>query len=93
MNEIETYSITVEVKDSNGNVFINEKGNKVHDFQFELSFSKDNAERFIRDLANRLKVFMPTNQIDISARWFSNISETYMLMYSFYGDEDRFIKH
>lgn len=93
MNKNDTYLITVEVKDSNGNVFKDKEGNKVHDISFELSFSKDNAERILTDLANKMKLFMPTNQIEISARWFSDMSETYMLMYSFYGNENRFVKH
>lgn len=91
--DIEKYTIRIEVRDENGNLIVDEDGVKRISLRYELEIHKDSVEWTLRDLSRTLKTWMPDRQITIEAMVHNSISGTYMTMFSFYGNEDRFVKH
>jgi len=89
----ETYTINIEVRDENGKFIVDENGNKQINMSYEVEMLTYNMEFNMRLLARKLRAWMPNRKIDIEASVFNTISRTYMTMFSFYVDEDRFIKH
>ena len=91
--ETEKYLISIEVRDSEGKMIINELGNKVENISYDVEMLTDNMESNLRRLARTLKAYMPDRKIDIEVYVHNSISRTYMNMFSFYVDENRFVKH
>lgn len=89
----ENYNIRIEVRDENGKLILDENGNKQISIQYDVDMLTDNMEYNLRHLANTLKAWMPNRQITIEASVFNTISRTYMTMFSFYAEENRFVKH
>jgi hypothetical protein len=89
----ETYTIRIEVRDENGKLILDEYGNKQISFSYEVEMLTENVEFNLRHLANTMKTWMPERKINIEASVFNTISRTYMTMFSFYVEEDRFVKH
>ena len=89
----ENYTVRIEVRDENGKLILDEYGNKQISFSYEVEMLTENAEFNLRHLANTMKTWMPKRKINIEASVFNTISRTYMTMFSFYVEEDRFIKH
>lgn len=52
-----------------------------------------NMEFNLKQLARTLKAFMPDRKINIEVYVKNSISATYMNMFSFYIDENKFVKH
>ena len=89
----ENYNIRIEVRDENGKLILDENGNKQIAISYDVEMLTDNMEFNLRHLANTLKAWMPERKINIEASVFNTISRTYMTMFSFYGEENRFVKH
>jgi hypothetical protein len=89
----ETYTIRIEVRDENGKLILDEYGHKQISFSYEVEMLTENVEFNLRHLANTMKTWMPERKINIEASVFNTISRTYMTMFSFYVEEDRFVKH
>ncbi len=90
---IENYTIRIEVRDENGKLILDENGNKQISIQYEVEMLTENMEFNLRRLSGTLKTWMPERKINIEASVFNTISRTYMTMFSFYVEEDKFIKH
>ena len=89
----ENYTIRIEVRDENGKLILDEYGHKQISFSYDVEMITENVEFNLRHLANTMKTWMPKRKINIEASVFNTISRTYMTMFSFYVEEDRFIKH
>lgn len=89
----ENYHIRIEVRDDNGKLILDENGNKQIAISYDVEMLTDNMEFNLRHLANVLKTWMPNRQINIEVSVFNTISRTYMTMFSFYAEEQRFVKH
>lgn len=92
-NDIEKYTIRIEVRDENGNLILDGDGAKRISLRYELEIHKDSVEWTLRDISKTLKAWMPDRQIAVEAMVHNSISGTYMTMFSFYSNEDRFVKH
>jgi hypothetical protein len=90
---VEKYTISIEVRDSNGDVIVDENDNRHHSIKYDVEMLKSNMESNLEHLAKTLKAFMPNRKITIVAYVFNTISRTYMNMFSYYVDENRFVKH
>ncbi len=89
----ENYTITIEVRDENGKLILDEHGKKEISISYDVEMLSSNMEFNLRHLSNTLKTWMPERKINIEASVFNTISRTYMTMFSFYVEEDRFVKH
>jgi hypothetical protein len=89
----EKFYFTIEVRDKNGKLLLDSEGNKQISLDYEVAMLKSNMENELTRLANKLKTFMPNREIEIDVSVFNSISRTYMTMYSYYVNENRFIKH
>lgn len=89
----ENYTIRIEVRDENGKLILDEFGHKQISFSYDVEMITENVEFNLRHLANTMKTWMPERKINIEASVFNTISRTYMTMFSFYVEEDRFVKH
>ena len=89
----ENYTIRIEVRNENGKLILDEYGHKQISFSYEVEMLTENVEFNLRHLANTMKTWMPERKINIEASVFNTISRTYMTMFSFYVEEDRFVKH
>ncbi len=99
----ETYHIRIEVQDSKGKFLKDKNGIKRTDISAELSFDKNG--QYLEGIKGALKSHMiqmgktvmtwiPEGSIvSVEASVKNNISDTYMVMYSYYANEDRFINH
>ena len=92
-DKLEKYTISIEVRDSNGNVIVDENDNKQHSIKYDVEMLSSNMEFNLGHLATTLKAFMPDRKICIVVSVFNTISRTYMNMFSYYVDEKRFVKH
>lgn len=91
--QYENYRIRIEVRDENGKLIEDENGTKQISIQYDVEMLTGNMEFNLRSLHKTLKTWMPNRKINLEALVHNRISGTYMTMFSFYGDEDRFIKH
>ena len=91
--KIEKYWVKIEVRDSEGKMILNELGNKVDDISYDIEILTSTMESYLNRLARKLKAFMPDRQINIEVYVHNSISRTYMNMFSYYVDENRFVKH
>jgi len=89
----ENYTVRIEVRDENGKLILDEYGHKQISFSYDVEMITENVEFNLRHLANTMKTWMPERKINIEASVFNTISRTYMTMFSFYVEEDRFVKH
>lgn len=89
----ENYNITIEVTDKNGKTIKDVNGATRFNLQFEKLFDEKSIELYFYQLSMTLKTWMPEHRIEIRASLFNSISSTFMVMFSFYVDENKFIKH
>lgn len=99
----ETYNIGIEVRNSNGKLIRDREGNKYTALQVELSFDteaeyshgiKGALESHMRQIGNTMKAWALEGAIiTVEASWLNTISSTYMVMHSYYVNENRFIHH
>lgn len=91
--KIEKYKISIEVRDSEGNVLVDTEGLKQISLSYDVEMLTSNMEFNLKQLARTLKAFMPERKINIEVYVKNTISSTYMNMFSFYVDENKFVKH
>lgn len=89
---MEKFTIRIEVRDSNGKIFIDSNGAKRPDFTYDVEMIESNMENNLKYIAKTFVAWMPNNHITIEASVFNTISGTYMTMYHYYVNEDKFIK-
>lgn len=89
----ERYKISIEVRDSEDNLIVDEDGNKVTSISYDVDMLPENMELNLTRLGKQLKALMPNRIINLDAMVHNTISGTYMTMYSYYVNERRFIKH
>jgi hypothetical protein len=87
------YKIDIEVRDSEGKIIRDENSNKYLSLSYNILMRTSDMELKLQHLANTLKVFMSDRQINIEVYVKNTISGTYMNMFSFYVNENRFVKH
>lgn len=87
------YKIDIEVRDSEGKIIVDENCNKYLSLSYDILMRTSDMELKLQHLANTLKTFMPNRQINIEVYVKNTISGTYMNMFSFYVNENRFVKH
>ena len=92
-NVYEKYLIRIEVRDENGKLIKDENGTKHIAIQYDVEMLTDNMEFNLRSISKTLKAWMPNRQINLEALVHNKISGTYMVMFSYYVDENKFIKH
>ncbi len=87
------YSIEVRNKDSKP--YKTSTGQKVIDFTFEDDISNEPFVEVIcrNEFAKYQAVCKEGSLIDIEVRLIDEISNTYSVLYSFYGAENKFVKH
>lgn len=90
---IDKYRISIEVRDSEGKIIVDNEGLKQVSFSYDVEMLTSNMESNLKRLAKTLKTFMPDRKINIEVYVKNSISGTYMNMFSFYVDENRFVKH
>lgn len=92
-----TYNYNVELRDKDGKLYIGSKGNKLTSNTFRFTDNTDNEnliELICRDTFDNYKAICKEGtNINIDVMVFNTISNTFMLLYSFYGAENKFIKH
>jgi len=89
-----TYLISVIIRDENGKVVEDSKGIKCPEINFEKTVHNDKQLEFqMKGLHRSFKTFLPNHKINIEAGVNNSIGGTIMCMASYYGSEDRFVKH
>ena len=91
--KLEKYKITIEVRDSEGNVITDDESVKHMTLSYDVEMLPSNVKPNFAYLGRTLKAFMPDRKINIEAYVRNSISGTYMNMFSYYVDEKRFVKH
>lgn len=89
----ERYKISIEVRDDWGNLIVDEDGNKVTSISYDVDMLPENMELNLTRLGKQLKALMPNRIINLDAMVHNTISGTYMTMFSYYVNENRFVKH
>jgi hypothetical protein len=92
-DKVEKYHVSIEVRDSNGKMILNELGNKVDNISYDVEMLTSNMESNLTRLARNLKALMLDRKINIEVYVHNTISGTYMNMFSYYVDENKFVKH
>lgn len=88
----ETYSILIEVRDSNGKLIQDENGNKITGLKTELTCSNVILERELTAIGETLSALMPDRKITVEASLPNSISGTWMSMAEYRSSEKRFIE-
>jgi len=87
----------VDVLDKEGNRYRDSEFKKVLEFEFREEFNDgagdDTFERECRRYYRRFKAISPESNISVEVRDYNSFTQTWPLLYSFYGAENRFVKH
>jgi len=86
------YSIYVEIGKKDGAKFYTKDGSKVPHIQFQETIYRD-FEVYCSRLFRQFEAISDTDNINISVMYFSEMTKTYPVLYSYYGKEKRFITH
>lgn len=93
--ETEKYKIRLEVRDSNGQLIVDEDGRKITSISFDVEMLPQNMEMNLIRMGKEYKALMPDRRIQLDACVFNPISRTYMDMFSYYvgnkGEKSRFV--
>lgn len=85
---------SIEVRDKEGKLYKTSKGQKVKGFKFEEATNEEFIElTCIQTFLDYQAICKEGSQIDITVSCFNSFSMTYSVLYSFYGAENKFIKH
>jgi len=86
---------SIEVRDKEGKLYKNSKYLKVLSFEFEDTEQDENLVNLIcqHTFADYQAICKEGSQINITVRYFNNFTRNYPLLYSFYGENKKFIKH
>jgi hypothetical protein len=85
----------IEIRDKDFNLYKDKNGKRVTKFEFEDNEKDENLVHFICESVfnDYLSICKEGSVIMIEVSYFNNISKTYSCLYSFYGDENKFIKN
>jgi len=85
----------IEVRDRYGYLYKKEDGHKVTSFKFEEKEQDENLIHLVcQHQYNKYKaVCKEGSLIEITVRYHNTLVGVYSLLYSFYGAENKFIKH
>ena len=86
---------TVEVRDKDFKLYKDSRGLNVTGFTFEdEEISETLAETVCKTEFRKYQaVCKEGSEINIEVRYFNEVTKTYPLLYSFYGGENKFVKH
>lgn len=86
---------SIEVRDKEGKLYKTESGGKVHHFKFELVGNEENIIKAVckETFEEYQAICKEGSQINIDVRYHNVFTKTYPLLYSFYGENQKFIKH
>ena len=86
---------SIEVRDKEGKLYTNSLGNKVIPFRLEDKEVECNKVQSICEelYSDYQAVCKEGSQINIDVRYHNVFTKTYSLLYSFYGENQKFIKH
>lgn len=86
---------SVIIRNVNGKLCKDSRGLNVTSFLFEEDErDADMVERRCKtEFRDYQAVCKEGSQIDIEVRYFNEFTKTYPLLYSFYGTENKFVKH
>lgn len=89
------YYYDIELRDKDGKLYVNPQGSKLASRTFQ--FTDETLEEFVhlvcqRTAENYKTVCKEGTQVNIDVRTFNKFTETYPIAYSFYGEENKFIK-
>ena len=87
---------TVEVRDKEGKLYTTKSSErKIKGFKFEDKEQDENLVHFIckETFEAYQAICKEGSQINITVSYFNSFSSSYSLLYSFYGAENKFIKH
>lgn len=88
------YYYTVEVKDKNNKLFIDSEGNAVTNrFKFTDNTNKESIQSVCEDTFKAYQAITGSDNINISVSRYSDWVDTYMTLYTYYGNKRRFVKH
>jgi len=93
MSEKINYSVIVEARDENGKVIKDAHGLAMPEMKFQLDCTPGAVEFFARTYAHTLKTWMPNRKLNIYFHTFNEFTKTWPCDFSFYVEEDRFVKH
>ena len=89
-----TYLIDVSIRDKDGKIVEDKKGIRTPSISFEKTVHNYKQLEFqMRTLYRQFKAFLPDCKINIEAGLQNKFGGTIMCMASFYGSENRFVKH
>lgn len=91
-----TLHYTIEIRDKEGKRYINKNGNKIIKIaEFKSDETNENLIGIIceHEVDKFKSVCKEGSQIDVEVRYHNEFTETYPLLYSYYGCEKKFIKH
>jgi len=85
----------IEIRDCNGKPYKTDKGSKILSFDFTGEEEDETIIHLIcqRTFEDYKAVCKENSQINIEVTYFNDISKTFCCLYSFYGGENKFIKH
>lgn len=85
----------IEITDSKGKLYKTCKGKSATKFTFTDDSENEDVINLICQYTydDYKAVCKKGSQINIEVKSFNTISNTFMVLYSFYGDENKFVKH
>ena len=87
----------IELRDKNGNLFVDKHGSKIGHNAFSFDDPEESPELIQLICQRTAEVYEaitpPKTKINISVMDYSHISNTYPVYHSYYHDEKRFITH
>jgi len=84
----------VEVRNVHNKQYVNSNGSKVEDFKFYNPDAPDDFVKIVWEgMFRSFQAITNCSNINITVSYVSSISETMSVLYSFYGAENRFVKH
>jgi len=93
-NDLETYQVEVQIRDSWGDIFTDSDGNKVTSIKLEKTINPLFLDTMLKRLYKDFQAITPEgSRINIEVYLPNTISGTWMNMASYYGSEKRFVKH
>lgn len=91
---MKTLKYSVEVRDLNNKFYRDSEGNATRFTFEEEEVSESLTELVCRKEHEKYKAICKEGSIiDIEVRYFNNLTNSYPVLYSFYGAENKFVKH
>jgi hypothetical protein len=87
---------SVTVRQTNGKLFQHKDGGGVGPFQFQKNLGYEATmaiESWCKQYTKDFEAITGSNNINVEVSEFDSISRTYPSLYSYYGKEERFVKH